>query len=583
MDSNENEVNSRMDRRGLARRVFGAAAFLPLRPLFGATAGASESPSSAIPGYNPTKRMAACFRYRSSMARNESINAGVQADNGDSRKFTDFSGIYSKALLHDSLGVPNKSAVNSLYKAFQSGAFSDFEDVLVGTPGGGGNSKLNGPQGAVAFDLEGMDSHSTVIPAAPSTGSAQTAAEAVEHYWAALLRDVPFNEYPSDAAVAKAVADMNKLSFVKSAGNNQIPFPVTAENLFRGQFVRGDGNVKGPYISQFLLQPTYFGAQQLNHQYQTFLAVGKGGNDYMTVVNEFQLVQNGGDSRRQLAYDPTNRYLRNGRDLAAYTRVDVLYQAYFTAFLLMAEIGVPLNPGNPYLGSKTQKAFGTLGGPDAAATLAEMATRALKAAWFHKWIKDLRMRPEEYGGLVQANLTKAQPLPQAAAVLHPDVLNSASLPAVQLAYGSYLLPQAYPEGSPTHPCYPTGHGTVAGACITALKFFFDCNQKLRPLLKAAGRDVVTPSTDGLSLNTYTGGDTDQLDVDGELNKLAYNISFGHGIHAGIHFRSSTYWSILLGEQVALSVLRDRAKSYNEPMIMDIKKMDGKRAVITNTD
>ena len=39
----------------------------------------------------------------------------------------------------------------------------------------------------------------------------------------------------------------------------------------------------------------------------------------------------------------------------------------------------------------------------------------------------------------------------------------------------YFLPQAFPEGSPIHPAYPTGQGTVAGACITALKFFFDGN------------------------------------------------------------------------------------------------------------
>jgi hypothetical protein len=72
-----------------------------------------------------------------------------------------------------------------------------------------------------------------------------------------------------------------------------------------------------------------------------------------------------------------------------------------------------------------------------------------------------------------------------------------------------------------------------------------------------------------------------LDINGELNKLAHNISFGHGIHAGIHFRSSTYWSILLGEQVALSVLRDRAHSYNEQFSIKIKKFDGTSVVITN--
>jgi hypothetical protein len=230
------------------------------------------------------------------------------------------------------------------------------------------------------------------------------------------------------------------------------------------------------------------------------------------------------------------------------------------AFLILAGLGAAPNPGNPYIGSRTEKAFATLGGPDAAGTLAEMATRALKASWYHKWIKDLRMRPEEYGALVHARFARTSPFPQAAGALHSDVLNSAALDITSLAYGSYLLPQAFPEGSPTHPCYPTGHGTVGGACCTVLKFFFDGSQKIQPLLTNAGRDVSVPSTDGLSLDTYTGADIDTLDINGELNKLAYNISFGHGIHAGIHFRSSTDWSILLGEQVALSILRDRARS-----------------------
>jgi hypothetical protein len=422
-----------------------------------------------------------------------------------------------------------------------------------------------------------MDSHATVIPPAPGIASAQSAAEQVEHYWTSLLADVPFTEYAANPIAAQAIADMNNMSFLSSPANKQFPYPVTPQNLFRGQFAPSDGNVKGPYISQFMLQPTFFGSQPISQQHQVFLP----GTNYMTSVSEYQLVQNGGDSGLPVNYDPLPRYLRNGRDLAAYTRVDVLYQGYFVAFLVLAGLGAAPNPGNPYEGSLTQKAFATLGGPDAAATLAEMATRALKAAWFHKWIKDLRMRPEEYGALVHARKTGASPMPQAAAALHSDVLNSAALPLTFANHGTYLLPQAFPEGSPTHPCYPTGHGTVGGACITALKFFFNGNQKIRPLLVAAGRDVSEPSTNGLALNTYPGSDAGDLDINGELNKLAYNVSFGHGIHAGIHFRSSTYWSILLGEQVALSILQDRAKSYNEPFTISIKKFDGTTATISN--
>jgi len=556
-----------------AAATLGAIAF---EPLVGGKE--SQAKASVIP-YGVDSRADASHHHRINTADAEDIDVPEQPDNGDSKRFTDFSGNYSKALLHDGLAVPNLASYNSFRHALTTGEFSDFENIIVGTPGGGPNSKENGPQGALAFDLEGLDSYATVIPPAPSVASAQTAAEEVEHYWAALLRDVPFSDYGTSSLAALAVADLNNLSYVKGSQNTQIPFPVTPQNLFRGQIVSGDGNVLGPYLSQFMVQATFLGVQPLSQQYQTFLPGTS--NDFLTSPADFIQVENGGASVGALAFDSTFRFVRNGRDLAAFTHVDVLYQAYLTAFLVMAQIGTPANPGIPYIGSKTEKAFGTLGGPDAAGTVAEMATRALKAAWFHKWIKDLRLRPEEYGGLVQANLTKTTPVPQAAGALHPDVLNSAVLPIIHSTYGSFLLPQAFPEGSPTHPCYPTGHGVVGGACITAIKFFFDCSQKIRPLLNAAGRDVMVPSDDGLSLNTYTGSDRDTLDINGELNKLAFNISFGHGIHAGIHFRSSTFWSIKLGEQVALSILKDRAMSYNEPFTVHITKFDGTTATISN--
>src|SRR5262249_14567637 len=216
-------------------------------------------------------RMNACFNYRKNTAIDERINVGPQPDNGDTARFTDFSGSYSKALLHDSLGIPNSASWLSLRNAFGTGNAGDFAHIVVGTPGGGGNSKLNGPQGALAFDLEGVDSHCTVIPPAPSVASAQTAAEQVEHYWGALLADVPFTEYATNPLAAQAVADLNSLSFLGSSANHQFPYPVTPQNLFRGQFVPGDGNVHGPYISQFMIQPTFYGAQPLDQKYQTFL------------------------------------------------------------------------------------------------------------------------------------------------------------------------------------------------------------------------------------------------------------------------------------------------------------------------
>jgi hypothetical protein len=92
---------------------------------------------------------------------------------------------------------------------------------------------------------------------------------------------------------------------------------------------------------------------------------------------------------------------------------------------------------------------------------------------------------------------------------------------------------------------------------------------------------MVPTSDGLSLEPYTGPDAGQLTVNGELNKLGHNVSFGHGIHSGIHWRSDTDTSLLLGEAVALSFLHDRAKTYNEPFTIHIQKFDGTTATISN--
>jgi len=212
-----------------------------------------------------------------------------------------------------------------------------------------------------------------------------------------------------------------------------------------------------------------------------------------------------------------------------------------------------------------------LGARDFAATLAEVATRALKAVWFQKWQVHLRARPEATGGIV--HLIKTGQGAQTDGKLSNLILNSQGLQQSFNKYGTWLLSQAFPEGSPSHPSYPTGHGTVGGACVTVLKFFLDGSYVIP--------NPVIASDDGLTLNPYTGADAGQLTVNGELNKLAHNVSFGHGVHAGIHWRTDTDISLLLGEAVALSVLRDRAQTYNEKFTVHLTKFDGTTAKISN--
>jgi hypothetical protein len=247
--------------------------------------------------------------------------------------------------------------------------------------------------------------------------------------------------------------------------------------------------------------------------------------------------------------DPQPRYLRNGRDISAFVHVDVLYQAYLRACIYLIDIGAPLNPGNPYLHSRTQVGFGTFGTPHIKALVTEVATRALKAVWFQKWFVHRRLRPEAYGGLVHATLADLKHYQ-----VHPDVLKSAAMSAVHSKNGTWLLPMAFPEGCPQHPSYGAGHATVAGACVTILKAFFDETFVLP--------NPVAPSDDGFTLLPYTGVDAGQLTVGGELNKVAANIAIGRNL-AGVHWRSDYTQSVMLGEALAITILRDQRTTYNE--------------------
>jgi len=518
-------------------------------------------PGSPLPPGLTDNRVIEAFELRVSEATSDAASGpALNVNNGDPARYPDQGGTYTKGLPHDSFGRVDLAAFATFTHALKTGKFSDFEKIIVG-----GTRTLNGPQGGLAFDLEALDNAQfgqPQVPPAPKTASDQNATELLEHYWASLLRDVAFTDYDSSSLADEAAAELGGQPTY--LGPRTHHGQVTPDLLFRGAF---PGETLGPYLSQFFIKPTTLGAQPISQQMVSYLP----DIDYMANFADWLTVQNGNVTGLHNQIDPQLRCLRNGRDLAAFTHVDVLYQAYFTAFLVLNTIGAPPNPGNPYFGSKTENGFGTFGGPDFAGTLCEVATKALNAVWYQKWFVHLRPRPEAIGGIVQLIMNGQGN--ETDVTLSPVILNSQGLEESFDKYGTWLLSQAFPEGSPTHPSYPTGHGVVAGACITVLKFFFDGNFAIpNPLV---------PSDDGLSLLPYTGADAGQLTVNGELNKLGHNVSFGHGIHAGIHWRSDTDTSLLLGEAVALSFLRDRALTYNEPFTVQLTRFDGTTATISN--
>jgi hypothetical protein len=136
--------------------------------------------------------------------------------------------------------------------------------------------------------------------------------------------------------------------------------------------------------------------------------------------------------------------------------------------------------------------------------------------------------------------------------------------------GNALLPIAFPEGSPTHPAYGAGHATVAGACVTILKAWFNESTRLVDL----GVTPLQPTDDGLALVPYAEADAGDMTVGGELNKIAANVALGRNM-AGVHWRSDATESFKLGEQVAIGLMRDQKSCYNEHFNgFSLTKFDG---------
>ncbi|MBI3927630.1 MAG: vanadium-dependent haloperoxidase [Armatimonadetes bacterium] len=461
------------------------------------------------------------------------------SSNGDEGRLPGFIGNYSKGLPHNLLGGVDPNAYQALLGAVNQGTFAAFEGVPMG-----GQRLLTNPLAGMAFDLEGPDSHALAVPPAPSFDSAAQAADMAEVYWMALLRDVRFTDYGIDPVVAAACQDLGRFNEFQG---------VVPDTLFRGST---PGDRVGPYLSQFLWQDVPFGALTLGQRMRTLIP----GVDFLTDFASWLGVQNGGPPAGAEVFDGTPRYIRNLRDMSQWVHVDALYQAYLQSCLILLGLGVPTGPGNPYRTSRTQAGFGTFGGPHILSLVTEVATRALKAIWYQKWFVHRRLRPEEFGGRVHLQRTG-----QAGYPIHPSLLSSPVLDRIFNRYGTFLLPMVFPEGCPTHPSYGAGHATVAGACTTILKAWFDESFVLP--------NPVVPDADGLQLIPYAGPGAGQLTVGGELNKVAANVAIGRN-GAGVHYRTDYWESVRLGERLAIGVLEENKLTMAEDHFLRFTSFDG---------
>ncbi len=469
--------------------------------------------------------------------------------NGEEEDYPNRIASYSKALPHDALGEVDGAAYEALLAALAIGDHAAFEAIPLG-----GGRKLTNPKAGLGFDLQGPDSHHLAIRPAPRIDGAEAAAELAENYWMSILRDVRFTDFGRIPLIAAAAADLSGFSDFRGP---KLAGQVTPSTIFRGT---SPGDLAGPYVSQFLLKTIPYGSLSISQRQRTVVP----GVEYLTTYDAWLDVQNGGSAGPD-RIDPVGRYIRNMRDMGQYVHVDALYEAYLNACLILLGMGAPLDPGNPYETSATQIGFGTFGGPHILSLVTEVATRALKAVWYQKWFVHRRLRPEAFGGLVHNHLTGAAVYP-----VNDEVLNSRAVEAVFQKHGTYLLPQAYPDGSPTHPSYGAGHATVAGACATILKAWFDESFVIP--------DPVVPNNAGTGLVAYTGSDAGSLTVEGELNKVAANVAMGRDM-AGIHYRTDYSESIRLGEAVAIGVLEEQRDTYSEGASFSLTTFDGTTVTI----
>jgi hypothetical protein len=288
---------------------------------------------------------------------------------------------------------------------------------------------------------------------------------------------------------------------------------------------------------------------------------------FLTTFGAWLACQRGAQSQSALLLDDQPRYISSYRELIEYVHRDFSFQAFMDAALIILHGGddAVLSPTNPYRGSKTEFGDITFGNKNILSLLAAASLLAQKTSYYQKWQVHRRARPESVGGRIDAQLSRRKSYD-----LHPAILECEGLARVKAAFGSWLLPQAYPEGCPTHPSYPAAHAVNAGACATVLKAFFDESYAIE--------EPVEASADGTRLEPWRGG---ALTLGGEIDKLAANIALARDA-AGVHFRSDSIMGLNLGEAVAIGLLADTTRTYSETFdgfILD--RIDGSRIRISN--
>jgi hypothetical protein len=499
----------------------------------------------------------------------------------------DFRGVYSKGFAgHTGANNiptnPNKVVYQKFVDGLKNRDINLINQVCSLPP-----ARLADPCSLFDLEIQGKNRFSYSMPPAPSPIGATGAAELLEVYAMALLRDYQLVLLDPNCSLYSSIPQIAKdrvQKYITELNKNQIPAllqcPVNAQgNITPSLLFRGDssGCKVGPYTSQFLYYPVVLGTLLLEQENvvldTSFNKIDFSNNDLGTTTNYFLEIWNGVGKPAQ-EDKITLRYLTTLRDLALYIHRDEVWQPFFIACSLLLDYGVPTGFYCKNRSSAPSR-FINLGVVDLWSLVMKAVKLAMNSAWVWKW-KQLRMRPEEMA--YQVHLKKKYPedpsglnFPSFLLSNQNDIMNDIS----NNNNGNYLMPLSYRQGSPFHPAYPGGHATIAGACITILKAWFNCDTLIKAYI---------PDLSGNELLEYRIGTGSTADVffkvSDELDKLGYNCGITRNF-AGIHYRSDDIQGLLLGETVAIDLLKEEIMKYTDDITFRFRKVNGSIQTISN--
>jgi len=462
-------------------------------------------------------------------------------------KYDEFYGnLFTKCLPHNEKGYVDEKQMKVYLQALEEQDTDLLAKIQLG-----GKGKLINPSSAWNIYSNGSCIGTFKYPEIPKFSSLEMSFYMVELYCLYLSRDIKFSEYSTNPLILQCCNYLNQFDV------SVISSIKTPSDIFRGDY---DFDLKGSYVSQFLLQDMKIGGFIHKQKYATYL----NDTDFMKTRENVISAQNGNVLETMPKGRNTERYLITLRDLASYVHLDEPYQAFTNAIGVLNNIGATPNTDLLAIAKEipTEKFFVNFGAPNIYDTICQVGRIALTEIWNIKW-KTLVARPEAFAILIDNYfLYNENP-----SNLSTELLNNPVLDKILNKNGNRLLPTSYAEGSPAHPSFASGHAVIAGACATVIKFFYDINFKM---------NVYNTDENGEKLIK-----TDETTTIGEeLNKLVSNMGFGRNA-AGIHYRMDAKFGMELGEEVAISCLKDIVFTYPYSVKVNITKFNGEKVLISN--